>query len=33
MWQLNMALFIGITMGSFAWAIRKALASEKKKRG
>jgi len=33
MWQLNMALFIGITMGSFAWAICRALKSEKKKRG
>jgi len=33
MWQLNMALFIIIAMGSFGWGIKKALSSEKKKRG
>jgi len=32
MWQLTMAIFIIITMGSFAWAIKTALASEKRKR-
>jgi len=32
MWQLNMVVFITIAFGSFAWAIKTALASEKRKR-
>ncbi len=33
MWQLNMALFLTIAMGSFGWGIYRALTFEKKKRG
>jgi hypothetical protein len=33
MWQLNMVVCIAVGFGSFAWALKRTMDAEKKKKG